>query len=92
VTLTAQNNAGQSGNRIQSINFSATLNAVVDIGNLTDQSGSFPYTAPPNTPQVQFLVRRVSGPGVATRVSFTVNDLCDTAPWRSFVGLGTGVP
>jgi hypothetical protein len=97
VTVTAQNDSGRSGNRIQAIAFSPEaarpmVNAVVDIGALVGESGPFTYSPPTSTTQVQFLVRRVSGPGAAAFVPFEVRDLCADAPWRTFVGLGAGAP
>jgi hypothetical protein len=97
VTVTAQDDSGQSGNRIQALVFGPDaarpmVNAVIDIGTLVGGSGSFSYSPPTSTNQVQFLVRRVSGPGAATFVPFEVHDLCADAPWRTFVGLGAGAP
>jgi hypothetical protein len=75
-----------ANNRVQSLQFTRTSNAVVDVGGQTGRSGSFTTTLPGTSASTTFTVRRV-GAGSAM-VSFAVIDRCGT--WTTFVGGGPG--
>jgi hypothetical protein len=72
------------GGMIRQIVFGPTQNALVDVGTLVSQAGSFTYQVPGPGPVVNFSVRRqAAGP---TTVPIVVVDDC--GEWRSFVGGG----
>jgi hypothetical protein len=82
-------NARNAGAPITSIQFGASSNAVIAVGGLNAQPGSFTYTPPGGALQVNFVVHRLT-PGVATTVPMQVFDGCPTSPWTTFVGGGPG--
>lgn len=70
---------------LQSIQFVAAQNAVIDLpGGPTGTPGGFTFTPPANATEVTFTVRRTAAAGVT--VPFTVQDAC--GPWQTFVGGG----
>jgi hypothetical protein len=82
-------NARNAGAPITSIQFGASSNALIAVGGLNAQPGSFTYTPPGGALQVNFVVHRLT-PGVATTVPMQVFDGCPTSPWTTFVGGGPG--
>jgi hypothetical protein len=74
------------GGSIRQVRFGPIQNAAVDVGTLTNQTGTFTYDAPSPGSLLSFSVQRLGG-GTAT-VPFVVVDDC--GEWRSFVGGGAG--
>jgi hypothetical protein len=79
VTVTAG-----SGN-LQSIQFGAATNALIDVGQVVGGTGNFSVSFAAGTQQVTFIVRRASV-GQSTTVLLTANDGCGA--WPTFVGGG----
>ena len=76
---------GQS-NRLLSLQFTQTSNALVDVGGQNGRTGAFSVSLPANTTSTTFYVRRAAaGP---TTAMLSVVDLCGS--WQTFVGGGTG--
>jgi hypothetical protein len=73
-----------SGVFVQSVQFGAANNGVIDIGGQVGVPGNFAVSLPSGTQQTSFQVRRVA-PGAVT-VFLTVNDGCGA--WPTFVGGG----
>ena len=76
---------GPTQNVLSSLNFTAFDNARV-VYNGQTHATPFVLTAPTNAAEVSFRVERVT-PGVASMVTYTVNDQCGN--WPTFVGGGT---
>jgi uncharacterized protein (DUF1501 family) len=79
-----QVNVQAGGGLVREIRFGPTQNAVVDVGSLTGQTGTFTHVPATPAAQLAFSVGRQS-PG-ATMVPITVVDDC--GEWQSFVGGG----
>ena len=73
-------------NPLQQVKFGAFQNATVTMNGQPIVSGQT-VTLPPNSPAMDFTVRRVT-PGQSTTVPFTIVDGC--GEWPTFVGGGTG--
>lgn len=89
VTVTARDAGCASDNRLISLNFGPTTNALVDLpGGPSGQAGSFTYTVPRAQSQLTFYVRRAAA-GQAATVNLTVVDGCGS--WPTLVGGGPNV-
>lgn len=78
VTVTA------GGGVIREIQFAASTNALVTVGNEVDRATAFAHRPAAPTAQLQFQVRRAGGG--AAQVPMTVIDDC--GPWPTFIGGG----
>jgi hypothetical protein len=78
----------QAANRdwIEGLQFGNATNALIDAGPLVGIAGNATLTAPPNTTQYSFVVRRAAGAQGAATVSLTVVTACGN--WPTFVGGG----
>jgi hypothetical protein len=86
-TITSTVSAAVPVNRLNSIRFLSTTNAVVDVAGRTNASGAF-SVALTNRPQtMSFTIRRVA-PGAMTVPLIVVDDCGE---WRTFVGGGASV-
>jgi hypothetical protein len=74
---------------ITGLQFTQSSNALISMGGMNAQPGSFTYTPPGGALQVNFVVHRLT-PGVATTVPFLVYDAFPTSPWSTLVGGGPG--
>jgi hypothetical protein len=81
VTATGQHN------RLLSLQFTGTSNALVDVGGQTGRTGAFSIDLPGTSASTTFNVRRAT-PGAAT-VTLTAIDRCGS--WSTFMGGGPGV-
>lgn len=80
LTATGQNN------RLLSLQFTQTPNALVDVGGQNGRTGAFSVSLPGTSASTTFYVRRAAaGP---TTVMLTVVDRCGS--WSTFVGSGPG--
>jgi hypothetical protein len=95
VTIAATPTGGQlqvsvtatgANNRLVSLHFENTVNALIDAGSQTGLSGTFDVTISGQPTTTIFIVRR-RGSGSVT-VPLVVTDRCGT--WRTFVGGGAG--
>jgi hypothetical protein len=75
------------GGMIRQVRFGPTQNAIVDVGTLANQTGSFSYAPSPASATVAFSVRRQAA-GASTVPIVLVDDCGE---WRSFVGGGASV-
>jgi glucose/arabinose dehydrogenase len=87
VTLSASDNAGVTGNVLNSVQFTRITNGSVTIGSQTNQRNPFTATLPGTGPLAQFTVQRVQA-GQAMHVDLSVTDRCGA--WKTFFGAGTG--
>lgn len=71
-------------NRLMTLQFSQTANALVDVGGQTGRTGAFSVSLPSNTTSTSFYVRRATAG--ATTAQLTVVDRCGA--WSTFVGGG----
>jgi hypothetical protein len=82
--LRATISATGANNAIQSLRFTRTANAAIDLPNGQTGTGAFTYALPAPAASVQVLVRRASG-GAAT-AELVVTDGCGT--WQTLIGGG----
>jgi len=82
VTVTATG----TNNRLVSLHFENTVNALVDAGGQTGLSGTFDVAISGQPTATTFVVRRRAGGAVT--VPLVVTDRCGT--WQTFVGGGAG--
>jgi len=85
--LRATISASGATNAIESLNFTRTTGALVDLPNGGAQSGAFTYTPPAGTTSVQVFVRRAPGSAAAT-AELVVTDACGA--WPTLIGGGAG--
>jgi hypothetical protein len=84
VIVTARDAACAPNNRLNSLHFTRTDNATVDVGSIVGATGDFTVSVPSGG-QATFFVNRASA-GAAATVQFVANDGCGN--WPSFVGGG----
>src|SRR5437588_1581421 len=65
VTISASTSSGVPSNALQSLQFGAATNAVIDAGSQTGQTGNFTVTLPAGTQQTTFVVHSATA-GQAT--------------------------
>jgi hypothetical protein len=89
VTVTAQASSDVPNNRLRSLRFLQTSNALTDIGGQTGRKGSFTVPLDSRPQQTQFDVRREIAGQPMTVQLVAVDDCGD---WQTFVGAGATSP